>query len=114
MQVGRDAMLLRVFIGEDERDQGRPLYEAIVLKARAANLAGATVLRGPMSFGQSGRLHTAKILRLSENLPVVIEIVDSEQKIAAFLPTLEQMMRSGLVTLEKVQALVCGERKVPA
>ena len=112
MHVPRDAMLLRVFLGEDERDHGRPLYEAIVLKARELHLAGATVLRGPMGFGHSSRLHTAKILRLSEDLPVVIEIVDSEQKITEFLPVLDEMMGSGLVTLEKVQVLVYGEAKV--
>jgi uncharacterized protein len=112
MHVPRDAMLLRVFIGEDERDHGRPRYEAIVLKARELRLAGATVLRGPMGFGHSSRLHTAKILRLSEDLPVVIEIVDSEQKITEFLPVLDGMMGSGLVTLEKVQVLVYGETKL--
>jgi len=84
MQVPRDAVLLRIFLGEDERCQNRPLYEAIVLKAREMHLAGATVLRGPLGFGHSSRLHTAKILRLSEDLPMVIEIVDSEEKIEAF------------------------------
>jgi uncharacterized protein len=111
MHVPRDAMLLRVFVGEDDRFHGHPLYEAIVLRAREAHLAGATVLRGPMGFGHSSRLHTAKILRLSEDLPIVIEIVDSEQKIAEFLPVLDRMMGSGLVTLEKVQVLVYGEAK---
>jgi uncharacterized protein len=108
MDVPREAMLLRVFIGEDDRRHGRPIYEAIVLKARELHLAGATVLRGPMGFGHSSRLHTAKILRLSEDLPVVIEIVDSEQKITEFLPVLDGMMGSGLVTLEKVQVLAYG------
>jgi PII-like signaling protein len=96
MQIPRNAMLLRVFIGEDDKVRGRPLYkvrgrplyEAIVLKARELQLAGATILRGPMGFGHSSRLHTAKILRLSEDLPIVIEIVDSEEKIEAFLPQL--------------------------
>ena len=102
-------MLLRVFFGEDDKFHGRPLYEAIVLKAREAHLAGATVLRGHMGFGHSSRIHTSKILRLSEDLPLVIEIVDTEDKIKAFLPTLDGMMSSGLVTLEKVQVLLYGE-----
>lgn len=110
MQIPRHAMLLRIFIGEDDRDDGRPLYEAIVLKAREMQLAGATVVRGGMGFGQSSRLHTTKILRLSEDLPLVIEIVDSEEKINAFLPALEALMSSGLVTLEKVQVLQYGAR----
>jgi PII-like signaling protein len=109
MQIPRNAMLLRIFIGEDDKYKGRPLYEAIVLKARELQLAGATILRGPMGFGHSSRLHTAKILRLSEDLPIVIEIVDSEEKIDAFLPQLEGMMSSGLVTLEKVQVLQYGK-----
>lgn len=108
MQIPRDAMLLRIFIGEDDRHGHQPLYEAIVMKAREMHLAGATVLRGPMSFGHSSRLHTTKILRLSEDLPFVIEIVDSEDKINAFLPVLDTMMGSGLVTLEKVQVLQYG------
>jgi uncharacterized protein len=109
MHIPRDAMLLRIFIGEDDKYKSRPLYEAIVLKARERQLAGATILRGPMGFGHSSRLHTAKILRLSEDLPIVIEIVDSEDKIRGFLPDLEIMMGSGLVTLEKVQVLQYGE-----
>ena len=108
MQIPRDAMLLRIFIGEDDRHDHQPLYEAIVMKAREMHLAGATVLRGPMSFGHSSRVHTTKILRLSEDLPFVIEIVDSEEKINAFLPVLDSMMASGLVTLEKVQVLQYG------
>jgi uncharacterized protein len=108
MQIPRDAVLLRVFFGEDERCQNRPLYEAIVFKAREMRMAGATVLRGPMGFGHSSRLHTAKILRLSEDLPIVIEIVDSEEKIEAFLPVLDGMIGSGLVTLEKVKVLQYG------
>jgi uncharacterized protein len=108
MTLPRDAMLLRVFIGEDERFQARPLYETIVLKAREAHLAGATVLRGGMGFGHSSRLHTSKILRLSQDLPLVIEIVDTEEKIKAFLPTLDAIMPGGLVTLEKVQVLLYG------
>lgn len=108
MMVPRDAMLLRIFIGESDRHGHRPLYEAIVLKARELHLAGATVLRGPMGFGHSSRLHTAKILRLSDDLPLVIEIVDSEEKIGAFLPVLEPMIGSGLVTTEKVQVIQYG------
>ena len=108
MQVPRNAVLLRIFIGEDGRFEHHPLYEAIVLKAREQHLAGATVLRGPMGFGHSSRLHTAKILRLSEDLPFVIEIVDSEERINAFLPVLDGMMGSGLVTMEKVQVLQYG------
>jgi PII-like signaling protein len=108
MQLPREATLLRIFIGENDRFNHKPLYEAIVLKARELHLAGATVLRGPMGFGHSSRLHTAKILRLSEDLPFVIEIVDSEEKIQAFLPILDTMMQSGLVTLEKVRVLQYG------
>ncbi|WP_199257935.1 DUF190 domain-containing protein [Paracoccus binzhouensis] len=108
MEIPKEAVLLRVFIGEDDRDGNRPLYEAIVLKARELHLAGATVLRGAMGFGHSSRLHTTKILRLSEDLPLVIEIVDSEEKIDAFLPTLDSLMTSGLVTLEKVKVLQYG------
>jgi hypothetical protein len=111
MQIPEQALLLRVFIGEDDRDDGHPLYEAIVLKAREMHLAGATVLRGPMGFGHSSRLHTAKILRLSEDLPLVIEIVDSEARIDAFLPVLDGMMRGGLITLEKVQVLRYGANR---
>jgi len=105
MQIPHDAVLLRIFIGESDRWEHKPLYEAIVLKAREQHLAGATVLRGPMSFGKSSRLHTAKILRLSMDLPLVIEIVDSEDKIQAFLPMLDKMMGGGLVTLESVKVL---------
>jgi len=112
MQIPKQALLLRIFIGEDDKFGGSPLYEAIVLKARELHLAGATVLRGPMGFGASSRLHTTKILRLSEDLPLVIEIVDSEDKINGFLPTLDNMMASGsgLMTLEKVQVLQYGAK----
>ncbi len=105
MQIPRDAVLLRIFVGESDRHDHHPLYEAIVLKAREAHLAGATVLRGPMGFGKSSRLHTAKILRLSFDLPLVIEIVDSEEKINAFLPLLDEMITGGLVTMEKVKVI---------
>jgi PII-like signaling protein len=109
MQIPQQALLLRIFFGEDDKFGSSPLYEAIVLKARELHLAGATVLRGPMGFGKSSRLHTSKILRLSEDLPLVIEIVDSEENINRFLPILDQMMTSGLITLEKVQVLKYGE-----
>ena len=105
MKVEGEGQLLRIFVGEDDRWEGRPLYEAIVLKAREHGLAGATVLRGPMGFGAHSHLHTAKILRLSEDLPVLIEIVDKEEKINAFLPALDEMLGDGLVTLEKVRIL---------
>ncbi len=111
MQLPRDAVLLRIFIGEDDQHKHLPLYEAIVLKAREQHLAGATVLRGPMGFGHSSRLHTAKVLRLSEDLPMVVELVDSEEKINAFLPLLDSMMGSGLVTIEKVKVLRYGVQK---
>lgn len=103
MQIPKDAVLLRVFIGESDRYHHRPLYEAVVLTAREMHLAGATVLRGPMGFGHSSHLHTAKILRLSEDLPLVIEIVDAEEKIEAFLPVIDAMMGHGLITMEKVK-----------
>ncbi len=105
MQLPHEAMLLRIFIGESDRWQHKPLYEAIVLKAREMHLAGATVLRGPMGFGKSSCLHTTKILRLSYDLPLVIEIVDTEEKINAILPVLDEMMKGGLVTLEKVRVV---------
>ena len=111
MHVPRDAVLLRIFVGENDRAGSRPLYEAIVLKARERHLAGATVLRGPMGFGRSSVLHTAKILRLSEDLPFVVEIVDAEDKIRAFLPELDALMGSGLVTLEKVQVIQYGRNE---
>lgn len=111
MQIPHEAVLLRIFIGEDDRYEHLALYEAIVLKAREQHLAGTTVLRGPMGFGHSSRLHTAKVLRLSEDLPMVIEIVDSEDKIDAFLPLLDGMIGSGLVTLEKVKVLRYGQAK---
>ena len=108
MTLPRDAVLLRIFLGEDDKFEGKPLYEAIVLKAREKHLAGATVLRGAVGFGHSSRIHTTKILRLSQDLPLVVEIVDRQDKIDAFLPVLDGMMSSGLVTLEKVQVLQYG------
>ena len=112
MQLPRDAVLLRIFFGEDYKYQRLPLYEAIVLKAREMQMAGATVLRGGMGFGHSTRLHTTKILRLSEDLPLVVEIVDTQEKVDKFLPVLDRMMTSGLVTLEKVQVLQYGTEMV--
>ena len=110
MKLPEQALLLRIFLGESDRHDGRPSFEAIVRAAREAGLAGATVLRGPMGYGRSSRLHTASILRLSEDLPIVVEIVDAEQRIEAFLPTLKSIAPSGLVTLEKVRVLHYGER----
>jgi hypothetical protein len=109
MQLPKEACLLRLFMGENDRYEGKALYEALVLKAREQHLAGATVLRGGMGFGHASRIHTSKILNLSEDLPLVVEIVDAEDKIQAFLPFVEQMMGSGLVTLEKVQVLKYGK-----
>jgi hypothetical protein len=108
MSIEHNAVLLRIFLGESDRHGHRPLYEAIVLKARELGLAGATVLRGPMGFGHSSRLHTAKILRLSEDLPMVVEIVDDEAKVQALLAALEPMLGSVLVTLERVQVVRWG------
>jgi hypothetical protein len=110
MQVPEDSVLLRIFLGEDDKFEHLPLYEAIVLKARELHLAGTTVIRGPMGFGHSSLIHTTKILRLSEDLPLVIEIVDSQDKINTFLPALNRMMPAGMVTLEKVKVLRYGSR----
>ena len=105
MEIPLESVLLRIFLGEADRWHHQPLYEAIVLAAREAHLAGATVLRGPMGFGKASRLHTSKVLRLSADLPLVIEIVDSEEKINAFLPVLGPMIGGGLITLEKVKVI---------
>src|SRR5205814_8469805 len=109
MHIPQDAVLLRIFLGENDRHAGTPLYEALVLKAREMHLGGATVLRGPMGFGHSSRMHTAKILRLSEDLPLVVEIVDSAEKIDAYLASIDPMMGIGLITMEKVQVLQYGK-----
>lgn len=101
----REGSLLRIFIGEGDRWGRHPLFEAIVLKAREEGLAGATVVRGVQGFGKASVLHTAKVLRLSEDLPMVVEIVDSAEKIEAFLPQLEEMIGDGLITLEKVRII---------
>ena len=106
MKLPSEAELLRIFVGESDKFEGRPLYEAIVEEARRRGLAGATVLRGTVGFGAHSRIHTAKILRLSEDLPMVIEIVDRPERIAEFLPDLDKMIGEGLVTLEKVRVIV--------
>lgn len=111
MQIQRDAVLLRIFFGEDDKSGNLPLHEAIVLKAREMHLGGATVLRGHAGFGHSSRIHTTKVLRLSQDLPVIVEIVDSQDKIDSFLLVLDGMMSSGLVTLEKIQVLQYGQTK---
>lgn len=105
MKIPEQGYLLRIFIGESDKWHGKPLYEAIVFKARELHLAGATVLRGPMGFGANSRLHTAKILRLSEDLPMVIEIVDAKGKIDELLLHIDEMVSEGLVTLETVQVI---------
>jgi PII-like signaling protein len=114
MNLPTDSVLLRIFIGESDRCEHHPLHEAIVLKARELHLAGATVLRGAIGFGKSSRLHTSKILRLSADLPIVIEIVDSEEKINAFLPVLEPMIGGGMVTLEPVRVIHYRGTEPPA
>src|SRR5438094_7648213 len=106
MKLPAEAELLRIFIGESDKHHGRPLYEVIVEEARRRGLAGATVLRGTLGFGAHSRIHTAKILRLSEDLPMVIEIVDKPERIAELLPQLESMIAEGLVTLEKVRVII--------
>ena len=105
MKIPTDGYLLRIFIGESDHWHGKPLYEAIVMKARELHLAGATVVRGPMGFGANSRLHTTKILRLSEDLPMIIEIVDAKEKIDELMPHIDEMVQEGLVTLEKVQVI---------
>jgi PII-like signaling protein len=105
MKIPQDGYLLRIFVGEGDHWHGKPLYEAIVLKARELHMAGATVLRGPMGFGKNSRLHTTKILRLSEDLPIVIEMVDSKEKIDELMPHIDEMVQEGLVTLERVQVI---------
>ena len=112
MQIPREAVLLRIFFGENDKFQRLPLHEAIVLKAREIHLGGATVLRGHIGFGHSSRIHTTKILRLSQDLPVVVEIIDSQEKIDAFLPVLDGMMSSGLITMERAEVLQYGSESV--
>jgi uncharacterized protein len=108
MKIPREAVLLRIFFGENDRFERLPLHEAIVLKAREMHLGGATVLRGHIGFGHSSRIHTTKILRLSQDLPVVVEIIDSQEKIDTFLPVLDGMMSSGLITMERAEVLQYG------
>jgi PII-like signaling protein len=105
MKIPEEGQLLRIFIGESDRWKGKPLYEAIILKAREMGIAGATMLRGLMGYGANSRIHTAKILRLSEDLPIVVEIVDGREKISALLPLIEEMVGDGLITLENVRVL---------
>lgn len=105
MRLPEEAELLRIFIGENDRHAGKPLYETIVLEARRRGMAGATVLRGIMGFGADSRMHTAKILRISEDLPIIIEIVDKPERIAEFLPELDKMIQEGLITLERAKVI---------
>jgi uncharacterized protein len=105
MKLPEEGMLLRIFIGETDQYHGKPLYETIVNKAREMNLAGATVLRGIMGFGADSRMHTAKVLRLSEDLPIVIELVDVQEKLDLLLPFLDEAVTEGLITLEKVRVI---------
>ncbi len=105
MKIEGEGQLLRIFVGESDRHGGKPLYEAIVLKARETGLAGATVLRGLEGFGAHSRLHTASILRLSQDLPIIIEIVDKEERIQAFLPHLDAMVDEGMITVEKAHII---------
>jgi PII-like signaling protein len=111
MKIPQEGYLLRIFIGESDRWHGKPLYEAIVLKARELQLAGATVLRGPMGFGANSHLHTAKILRLSEDLPMIVEIVDAREKIDKLMPHIDEMVQEGLVTLERVEVIQYRAKK---
>ena len=105
LEIPRESALLRIFVGENHRYHHLPLYEAIVLKAREKRLAGATVIRGVLGFGKSSRLHVAKPFRVSSDLPVVIELVDSAEKIQGFLTVLDPMVDSGLVTVERAEVL---------
>ena len=105
MKLPETGTLLRIMIGENDQHQGKPLYEQIVFKAKELNLAGATVIRGILGFGADSRIHTAKILRLSEDLPIVIEIVDTEEKLATLIPFLDETVKEGLITMEKVRVI---------
>ena len=112
MKIPREAVLLRIFFGEDDKFHRLPLHEAIVLKAREMHLAGATVLRGHIGFGHSSRIHASKLLRLSQDLPVVVEVIDSQEKIDSFLPVLDGMMSSGLITMERAEVLQYGTEEI--
>ena len=105
MKLPEKGQLLRIFIGESDRSQGHPLYEAILNEARRLNMAGATVLKGVMGFGASSRIHTTKVLRLSEDLPMVIEIIDKKERINLLMPYLDQHVKEGLITLEEVRVI---------
>jgi len=111
MKLPEEGLLLRIFIGESDTHQGKALYEQIVLKTRELNLAGATVLRGIMGFGATSRLHTAKLLRLSEDLPVVVEVVDTEENLNKLLPFLDEVVHEGLVTLERARIIKYRHRQ---
>ena len=111
MQIPKQAVLLRIFIGEDDRSDGSPLYEAIVLKARERKLAGATVLRSPLGFGASSHVHTAKILQLSADLPMIVEIVDEEEKLRAFWADIAPMLNGGLATLQGIEVLAYAPKE---
>jgi PII-like signaling protein len=111
VSLPQDAQLLRVFIGEQDKFDGKPLYEALVLEARRLGLAGATVYRGVLGYGANSVVHTDKILRLSQSLPVVVEIVDTPEKIEAFLPLLDEMMQEGMSTLEKARVITYRHKK---
>lgn len=111
MKLPSESEILRAFIGESDKFEGRPLYQAIVEEARKAGLAGATVLRGTLGYGVHSRVHTAKILRLSEDLPMVVEIVDSPERIEGFIPTLDSMVTEGLITIEKVRVIAYRHSK---
>jgi hypothetical protein len=106
MKIPADGKLLRIFVGETDKWNGKPLYEEIVLLARKEGMAGATAIKGFMGFGRNSHIHTTKILRLSEDLPIIVEIVDSEEKIAAFMPHLDKMIKEGLVTIEKANVVL--------
>ncbi|HET6569191.1 MAG TPA: DUF190 domain-containing protein [Rhodothermales bacterium] len=105
MKLPEEGLLLRIFVGESDQHRGKPVYEQIVLKARELGMAGATVLHGTMGFGAASRIHTAKLLRLSEDLPVVVELVDTEERINQLLPFLDEVVRGGLITLERVRVM---------
>ena len=111
MSLPTEGKLLRVFVGESDRWEGRPLYEAIVLEARKRGLAGATVIKGFMGFGAHSLIHTAKLLELSQDLPIIVEIVDAPAKIEAFMPELEKMVGDGLITIERAEVQLYRTRR---
>lgn len=113
MKMEGEAQLVRIFVGESDRHEGKPLYQAIVERARAEGIAGATVLRGVVGYGSHSRIHTASVLRLSEDLPMVVELVDRAERIAALLPALDGMVGEGLITIEKVQVIAYRHGRAP-